>query len=53
MEKTIEAVKAVKPDCKIRVGGAVLTESYAKRIGAHFYAKDAKAAVDCAKEVFK
>jgi len=52
MEKTVEAVKAARPSCKIIVGGAVLTESYAKKIGADFYAKDAKAAVDCAKKVF-
>jgi len=27
------------------VGGAVLSESYAKEIGAHFYARDAMATV--------
>jgi 5-methyltetrahydrofolate--homocysteine methyltransferase len=32
-------------------GGAVLTESYAKTIGADFYAKDAKASADIAKKV--
>ncbi len=30
------------------VGGAVLTEAYAKEIGADAYAKDAMAAVRCA-----
>ena len=35
----------------IWVGGAVLTEDYAKQIGADFYAKDAKQSVDIAKMV--
>ena len=34
------------------VGGAVLTPSYARRIGADYYARDAKAAADIAKQVF-
>ena len=33
------------------VGGAVLTADYAAQIGADYYAKDAKQAVDIAKEV--
>jgi len=33
------------------VGGAVLTEEYAKKIGADFYAKDAKASADIARSV--
>lgn len=49
MEKTIKAVKDARKECKIIVGGAVLTEDYAKQIGADYYAKDAKAAVDYAK----
>lgn len=53
MEETIRAVKAQKPDCKIMVGGAVLTEEYAMKIGADFYAKDAKASADIAKNVLK
>ncbi|MDR1690149.1 MAG: homocysteine S-methyltransferase family protein [Clostridiales bacterium] len=52
MEKTIKALRGAKPDCKIIVGGAVLTEDYAHKIGADFYAGDAKAAVDCAKKVY-
>ena len=35
------------------VGGAVLTEDYARQIGADYYARDAKEAVDIAKEVIK
>ena len=50
MAETIDVIRA-RSDCKIMVGGAVLTEDYAKRIGADFYGKDAKAAMDIAKEV--
>lgn len=41
MEETIKQVRAKLPDCKIAVGGAVLTQSYADRMGADFYGKDA------------
>ncbi|UKI34977.1 MAG: cobalamin-dependent protein [Clostridiales bacterium] len=41
MEETIKLVRKVKPDCKIVVGGAVLTEEYANMLGADKYAKDA------------
>lgn len=51
MEKTIELIKKNCPDCKIMVGGAVLTPEYAKQIHADFYAKDAKESVDIAKRV--
>lgn len=51
MVKTIELVKAAVPDCKIMVGGAVLTEEYAMQIGADYYVKDAKASADVAKNV--
>lgn len=51
MARTVEAVKACKPDCKILVGGAVLTEEYARSIGADFYAKDAKSSADYARSV--
>ncbi|GHU56396.1 5-methyltetrahydrofolate--homocysteine methyltransferase [Clostridia bacterium] len=49
MEETISLLK--KTDCKIMVGGAVLTLDYALSIGADFYAKNAKAGVDFAKLV--
>lgn len=52
MEQTIEALKNEAPDCKIIVGGAVLTADYAASIGADFYAKDAKQSADVAKQVF-
>lgn len=51
MQKTIAALRESGHPCKIFVGGAVLTESYAMEIGADYYAKDAKASVDIAKEV--
>ena len=51
MEATIQALRDAGCDCKIMVGGAVLTEDYAKQIGADFYAKDAKQSVDIAKIV--
>jgi 5-methyltetrahydrofolate--homocysteine methyltransferase len=35
------------------VGGAVLTQSYADKIGADFYAKDAMGAVKIAKKFFE
>ncbi len=53
MEETIRLVKAECVDCKIMVGGAVLTADYAEKIGADFYAKDAKGAVDIARSVIK
>lgn len=52
MQDTIKLLKAEKPDTFVMVGGAVLTADYAASIGADFYAKDAKGAVDIAKRVF-
>ena len=52
MAETIEALHKAKLDCKIMVGGAVLTESYAMQIGADWYAKDAKRSADIAKEFY-
>lgn len=51
MEDTINLLKENNLDCKIMVGGAVLTEDYAMKIGADYYAKDAKRSADIAKEV--
>ncbi|MEG0229029.1 MAG: homocysteine S-methyltransferase family protein [Oscillospiraceae bacterium] len=51
MEATINLLKQSGHKCKIMVGGAVLTEDYAIKIGADFYAKDAKQSVKIAKEV--
>ncbi len=52
MEEAITLLKAQKPDCKVMVGGAVLTSEYAEKINADYYAKDAKQSVDIAKTVF-
>ncbi len=41
MEETIRALRKEAPDCRIVVGGAVLTEAYAAQIGADHYAQDA------------
>lgn len=51
MENTIKLLKDKAPDCKIMVGGAVLTPDYALQIGADFYVKDAKESIDVAKRV--
>ena len=50
MEKTIRLLRA-QANVKIVVGGAVLTEDYALRIGADFYARDAMATVRVAEAV--
>ena len=52
MEKTIQLLRENKVDCKVVVGGAVLTPEYAKQIGADYYAKDAMDTVAAAREVF-
>jgi len=47
MEETIKTLKqaGLREKVKIGVGGAPLTQSFADRIGADFYGKDARAAV--------
>lgn len=52
MEETIAAVKAAAPNCKVMVGGAVLTADYAEKIGADYYCSDAMKSVEAAQEVF-
>ena len=52
MEETIAALHEAGLDCKIMVGGAVLTPEYAEKIGADWYAKDAKQSADIAKKFF-
>lgn len=51
MEETIALLRANGADCKVMVGGAVLTPEYASMIGADFYCRDAKESVDTAKKV--
>jgi 5-methyltetrahydrofolate--homocysteine methyltransferase len=52
MEDIIEELRDNGIDCPVMVGGAVLTEDYAKNMGADYYAKDAKDAVEIARKVF-
>ena len=51
MEETIKLLRRDAPAAKIMVGGAVLTEDYAKKIGADFYSADATGAVRIAEGV--
>ena len=51
MEETIRLLKANAPWCNTVVGGAVLTQEYADRIGAHKYAKDAMETVRYAESI--
>ncbi len=53
MEETISYVRENCPEVRIMVGGAVLNKQYADKIGADYYAKDAKAASETAKNHFK
>jgi len=52
MSETIKMIRDKVPDCRVMVGGAVLTADYAKEIGADFYVADAKASVDAAKKIY-
>jgi len=49
MEDTIRMLKALPEAPLVVVGGAVVTEDYARSIGADFYAKDAREAVEVAR----
>ena len=51
MADTIAALRRSGHECKIMVGGAVLTPEYAAEIGADYYAKDAKQSADIARQV--
>ena len=51
MEETARRLKELSAPPKIMVGGAVVTAEYAAAIGADYYAKDAKQAVEIAREV--
>ena len=53
MRETIGLLKEHCPDCKVMVGGAVLTEEYAKQIGADKYCKDANVSAKYACSVLK
>ena len=51
MEDTIKLLRKEAPWCKIMVGGAVLTQEYADKIGADAYVKDAMGSVRYAQSV--
>ena len=53
MRRVIEYAHSVGCKAKIMVGGAVITEDYAKEIGADAYSKDAQDAVTVAKSLLK
>ncbi|MBQ7389499.1 MAG: homocysteine S-methyltransferase family protein [Clostridia bacterium] len=53
MERTVALVKRELPHVRIIVGGAVLTGTYARKIGADFYAPDAISAVRYVEEINK
>lgn len=52
MELTIRMLNQELPECKVMVGGAVLTQTYADMIGADFYSRDAMGSVRYANELF-
>ena len=52
MAETVALLNEKYSQCKTVVGGAVLTEAYAKQINADYYAKDAKQTVDIASEIY-
>lgn len=51
MELTVQALRDSGHPCKIWVGGAVLTPEYARKMGADFYARDARESVEICREV--
>ncbi|WP_313577608.1 homocysteine S-methyltransferase family protein [Lacrimispora sp.] len=53
MEETIRQLRETAPSIKVMVGGAVLTEGYAKTIGADQYCRDAMASVNYAEGLFQ
>ncbi len=52
MRRTVRAIREAGLDCKVMVGGAVVTEEYALGIGADYYVKDAMASVAAAKDIY-
>ena len=52
MEVTIKLLRENGADCKVMVGGAVLTQEYADMIGADFYSRDAMGSVRYANELY-
>ncbi len=52
MEETIQLLHTLPDPPLTFVGGAVVTPEYAKKMGADFYAKDARESVEIARKVF-
>ena len=52
MEETIVELRKAAPDCRVVVGGAVLTQEYADMIKADAYCKDAMETVRYAESIF-
>jgi len=46
MEKIVAEIKAAKPDTKVLVGGAPVTDDFKNKIGADWYSPDPQGAVD-------
>ena len=53
MAETIRQLRAAAPDCKVVVGGAVMTQEYADQIGADCYSPDAMGTVYFAQKCFE
>ncbi len=53
MEATIKLLREHDVNCKVMVGGAVLTQEYADMIGADFYSKDAMGSVRYANALYE
>lgn len=53
MEETVRLLRERATGVSVMVGGAVLTEEYARMIGADFYGKDAMSSVRFAEKFFK
>ena len=51
MQDTVDLLKEKRIDCKVMVGGAVVTQAFADRIGADGYSEDAVSAVRVAQRL--
>lgn len=52
MEETVRQLRTLPEPPIIMVGGAVVTADYAEKIGANYYSRDAREAVEIARKVF-
>ena len=51
MEETLQLLKTLSQPPVTMVGGAVVTPEYAKKMGADYYARDARQSVEIARKV--